>query len=242
MEDVKIIFEDADVVVVNKPSGMIVYPDGKHDYPALSAWLQKKYGEGRFYFVHRIDRETSGVLVVAKTQEALAFLKEQFQNRAVKKVYRAFVHGALKEERGTIERPIGSARGGRGPRSATRPHGVEREASTTWRRIANTSTKFSASGQGAAYIEAFPKTGRTHQIRVHCAAIQHPIIADVLYGPGRPQLLGFKRLALHALSVTITLPSGKPARTTGVVRSGGEKTFVAPLPADFLKAEKELRA
>ena len=216
----KIIFEDDSVAVVNKPSGMIVYPDGKHEYPALSHWLEKKYGEGGFHFVHRLDRETSGVLVVAKTQEAHAFLKEQFQDREVKKVYRAFVHGALKEERGTIERAIGSARGGRGPRSATRPHGVQREASTTWRRIDN--------GAGAAYIEAFPKTGRTHQIRVHCAAIQHPIIADVLYGPGRPALLGFKRLALHALSVTITLPSGK------------EKTFAAPLPADFLKAEKLL--
>ena len=218
----KIIFEDDSVAVVNKPSGMIVYPDGKHEYPALSHWLEKKYGEGGFHFVHRLDRETSGVLVVAKTQEAHAFLKEQFQDREVKKVYRAFVHGALKEERGTIERAIGSARGGRGPRSATRPHGVQREASTTWRRIDN--------GAGAAYIEAFPKTGRTHQIRVHCAAIQHPIIADVLYGPGRPALLGFKRLALHALSVTITLPSGK------------EKTFAAPLPPDFLKAEKELRS
>src|SRR3989344_73994 len=225
----KIIFEDDSVAVVNKPSGMIVYPDGKHDYPALSTWLQKKYGEGGFHFVHRIDRETSGVLVVAKTEEAHAFLKEQFQEREVKKVYRAFVHGALKEERGTIERPIGSARGGRGPRSATRPHGVQREASTTWRRIANTSTNASASGHGAAYIEAFPKTGRTHQIRVHCAAIQHPIISDVLYGPGRPQLLGFKRLALHALSVTIAHPTS------------GKKTFTAPLPAAFLKAEAELR-
>ena len=240
MEKPQIIFEDDDVVVVNKPSGMIVYPDGKHEYPALSHWLEKKYGEGGFHFVHRIDRETSGVLVVAKTEAAHAFLKEQFQEREVKKVYRAFVHGALKEERGTIERPIGSARGGRGPRSATRPHGVQREASTTWRRIANTSTKASASGQGAAYIEAFPKTGRTHQIRVHCAAIQHPIIADVLYGPGRPALLGFKRLALHALSVTITLPSGK---ASPVGRAGPrEKTFAAPLPPDFLKAEKELRS
>ncbi len=220
MEEPIVIFEDDSVVVVNKPSGMIVYPDGKHEYPALSHWLEKKYGEGGYHFVHRIDRETSGVLVVAKTEKAHAFLKEQFQEREVKKVYRAFVHGALKEERGQIERPIGSARGGRGPRSATRPHGVQREAQTVWKRLAN--------GAGAAYIEAFPKTGRTHQIRVHCAAIQHPIIADVLYGPGRPALLDFKRLALHALSVTITLPGG------------GERTFEAPLPADFLKAEKIL--
>lgn len=242
MEEPVVIFEDDSVVVVNKPSGMIVYPDGKHEYPALSHWLEKKYGEGGYHFVHRIDRETSGVLVVAKTEKAHAFLKEQFQEREVKKVYRAFVHGTLKEERGQIERPIGSARGGRGPRSATRPHGVQREAQTVWKRLANTSTELSASGHGAAYIEAFPKTGRTHQIRVHCAAIQHPIIADVLYGPGRPALLGFKRLALHALSVTITLPDGKPARPDGSVRSGGEHTFEAPLPADFLRAEAELKA
>ncbi len=228
MEKPRIIFEDDDLVVVDKPSGFIVYPDGKHEYPALSHWLEKKYEE--FHFVHRIDRETSGVLVVAKNAPAYAALKEQFKDREIKKVYRAFVHGALKEERGQIERKIGSARGGRGPRSATRPHGVERAASTVWKRLANTSTALSAGGAGAAYIEAFPKTGRTHQIRVHCAAIQHPIIADVLYGPGRPQLLGFKRLALHALSITITHPA-----------TGKEMTFNAPLPQDFLHAEAELR-
>ncbi len=220
MQEPKIIFEDESVVVVDKPAGMIVYPDGKHDYPALSHWLEKKYSE--FHFVHRIDRETSGVLAVAKTERMHAYLKEQFQDREVKKVYRAFVHGALKEERGLIERPIGSARGGRGPRSATRPHGVEREASTTWKRLLN--------GSGVAYIEAYPKTGRTHQIRVHCAAIQHPIVMDQLYGPGRPEVLGFKRLALHAYSLTLMFP-GK-----------NEKTFIAPLPEDFQHAEAELRA
>ena len=219
----KIIFEDDDLVVVDKPSGFIVYPDGKHDYPALSHWLEKKYGEGGFHFVHRIDRETSGVLVVAKTADAYAALKEQFKDREIKKVYRAFVHGALKEERGQIERAIGSARGGRGPRSAMRPYGVERAASTVWKRLMN--------GTGCAYIEAFPKTGRTHQIRVHCAAIQHPIIADVLYGPGRPQLLGFKRLALHALSITIAHPT-----------TGKEMTFSEALPQDFIDAEAELKA
>ncbi len=220
MQAIKIIFEDDDIIVVNKPAGIIVYPDGKHDYPALSHWLEKKYKE--FHFVHRIDRETSGVLVLAKTEEAHAFLKAQFQEREIKKVYRAFIHGALKEARGQIERPIGSSRGGRGPRSATRPHGVERAASTVWKRLMN--------GTGVSYIEAFPKTGRTHQIRVHCAAIQHPILMDQLYGPGRPKLLGFDRLALHALSITVLLPSGK------------ERTFEAPLPPDFIAAEAELRA
>jgi RluA family pseudouridine synthase len=218
--DQSIIYEDDDIVVVDKPAGMIVYPDGKHDYPALSHWLESRYKE--HYFAHRIDRETSGVLVVAKSEEAHAFLKEQFQDREVKKVYRAFLHGPLKEERGMIERAIGSSRGGKGPRSATRPHGTEREASTVWKRLSN--------GPGYSYIEAFPKTGRTHQIRVHCAAIQHPIVMDQLYGPGRPEVLGFKRLALHALSIAIMLPSGK------------EKTFSAPLPADFLAAEAQLHA
>jgi 23S rRNA-/tRNA-specific pseudouridylate synthase len=79
-----VMYEDDSLLVVDKPSGLIVYPDLKHDYPALSMWLEKKYGEGKFHFVHRIDRETSGVLVVAKTAEAHEFLKEQFQNREIK--------------------------------------------------------------------------------------------------------------------------------------------------------------
>ena len=214
-----IIFEDDAVLVLNKPSGMIVYPDGKHEYPALSAWLEKKYKE--FYFVHRIDRETSGILLVAKTEAAHEFLKKQFQERAVAKTYRAFLYGALTEERGTINKPIGSARGGRGPRSAKLLHGKERDAVTLWRRIAN--------GADTSYIEAFPETGRTHQIRVHFSAIQHPIICDQLYAPGRPAMLGFTRLALHALSLSVTHPDGKKIN------------FEVPLPADFVRAEKELR-
>lgn len=222
MEEVQILYEDDDCVVINKPAGMIVYPDGVHEYPALSHWLVERYGEGNFHFVHRIDRETSGVLLVAKTEKAHAFFKDQFQNREVKKTYRAFVHGPLKDERGIIERPIGSSRGGRGPRSATRPTGTMREATTVWKRLTN--------GKNTAYIEAFPKTGRTHQIRVHMAAIQHPLVGDSLYAPGRPAALGFERLALHALSLTVELPSGRGA------------TFEAPLPRDFLEAEAQLRA
>lgn len=219
MQEPTIIYEDADVAVVDKPSGMIVYPDGTHDYPALSAWLEKKYPE--HYFAHRIDRETSGVLVVAKTEAAHEFLKTQFQERAVRKVYRAFVYGTIKEERGIIDKPIGSARGGRGPRSALRPHGALREAVTTYRVLKR--------GGGATYVEAIPKTGRTHQIRVHFSSIQRPIICDRLYAPGRAPLLGFSRLALHALSLTLRLPGGK------------EHTFTAPLPEDFVEAEGKLR-
>jgi RluA family pseudouridine synthase len=223
-----ILFEDIDLLVVDKPSGMIVYPDGKHDYPALSVWLEEKYGEGNFHFVHRIDRETSGVLVIAKKETVHEFLKLQFQEREIKKTYRAFVYGNFKDDRGIIDKPIGSARGGRGPRSAHLPHGTMREATTLYKVIARSGTT-SIGPDSATYVEAFPKTGRTHQIRVHFSAVQHPIICDQLYAPQRAPLLGFKRLALHAYSLTLQHPNGK------------EMTFEAPLPEDFLAAEKELR-
>jgi 23S rRNA pseudouridine1911/1915/1917 synthase len=222
----EVLYEDEQMLVVNKPAGMIVYPDGKHDYPALSGWLdtyKKTGGFSEYHFVHRIDRETSGVLVVAKTEAAHEFLKEQFQAREIQKTYRAFVLGNLKDERGMINKPIGSSRGGIGPRSAKQPHGTMREALTIYRTISR--------GQGATYVEVFPKTGRTHQIRVHFSAIGHPIVADPLYGAvgGGTKILGFQRLALHALSIVFTHPNGK------------EMTFSAPLPADFVVAEGELK-
>ena len=265
MQEPTILYEDEAVVVVNKPSGMIVYPDGRHDYPALSAWLEKKYnvpvqleetsteGDGGvstgggsardgFHFVHRIDRETSGVLVVAKSAAAHAFLKEQFKERDVRKVYRAFVYGVIKDDRGIIDKPIGNARGGRGPRSALRPHGELREALTTFKVLERSfdadptsPSDRSKQDRGVSYVEVRPKTGRTHQIRVHFAAIQRPILCDQLYAPGRPSYLGFERLALHAYSLTITLPS------TGSGQVGEEKTFTAPLPPDFVAAEAALR-
>jgi RluA family pseudouridine synthase len=213
-----VLYEDDSVIVVDKPTGMIVHPDGKHDYPALTDWLEKR---GEYHLVHRIDRETSGVLIVAKTAQAHALLKEQFQERDVRKVYRAFVYGVIKDERGVIDKPIGSARGGKGPRSAKQPHGTVRDALTTYKVLER--------GSEATYVEVRPKTGRTHQIRVHFAAIQRPILCDPLYAPGRPVLLGFERLALHALSLTLTLPDGE------------ERTFSAPLPADFVAAEGKLR-
>ena len=220
MLEPKIIYEDDSLVVVDKPAGVIVHPDGVHDYPALTTWLEETYQE--FYVVHRIDRETSGVLVVAKTAHAFEFLKSQFQNREIKKTYRAFVYGTLKEERGVIDKPIGSSRGGKGPRSALKPRGTEREALTTYHTLLR--------GKEASYAEVFPKTGRTHQIRVHFSAIQHPVLCDPLYAPGRPVLLGFERLALHALSLSFTHPNGKAV------------LFEALLPLDFVEAERRLRA
>ena len=235
--DPVVIYEDADIIVVNKPSGMPVHADGRHERATLVDWLAVNYPEingvgetqtladgtviERPGIVHRIDRETSGVMVVARNEEAYQFLKEQFKEREVKKVYRAFVYGVINDERGIIDKPIGSSRGGLGPRSARRPMGTQREAQTMFRVIAR--------GEEATYVEAFPKTGRTHQIRVHFAAIQKPVVADALYAPSRPPILGFKRLALHALSISFTHPNGE------------EVQFEAPLPADFAEAEAKLR-
>ena len=237
MEAPRIIHEDADLIVVDKPSGMSVHADGKHDYPTLVAWLLERYpdlaGVGeeqklstgeiidRPGIVHRLDRETSGVLVVARTQKAFEFLKEQFGEREARKVYRAFVHGVITDERGIIDKPIGSSRGGAAPRSVKNTNGELRNALTAYRVVER--------GEGVTYVEVFPKTGRTHQIRVHFSSIQHPIVADRLYGNRRPHILGFKRLALHAYTLTLIHPGG------------GEVTYTAPLPADFISAEQELR-
>lgn len=231
-----VIYEDADIIVINKPSGMPVHADGKHERSTLVDWLLVRYPElkgvgetqtlsdgtiiDRPGIVHRIDRETSGVIVIARNKDSYAYLKEQFKEREVKKTYRAFVYGVINDERGIIDKPIGSSRGGLGPRSARRPLGTTREAQTMYRVIKR--------GEGATYVEAFPKTGRTHQIRVHFAAIQKPIVADSLYAPSRPPILGFKRLALHALSISFTHPNGE------------EVQFEASLPADFAEAEKLL--
>jgi RluA family pseudouridine synthase len=201
--ELPVLFEDSEILVLNKPPGLTVEE------------LLEKYPNN--ILVHRLDRETSGVLIMAKNERAYARLKKQFQRREVKKVYRVFVYGAL-PERGVIDKPIGSSRGGLGPRSAKRPYGKLREAKTLYRSIKQ--------GQGTTYVEVFPQTGRTHQIRVHFAAIDHPVVADKQYAPSRKKLLGFERLALHALSLTIVHPA-----------TGKEIKFEAPLPPDFIAAQ-----
>jgi 23S rRNA pseudouridine1911/1915/1917 synthase len=232
-----IIFEDDSLIVIDKPAGLAVHADGKSDKKTLVDWLLNKYPElvgvgeeqtlasgevvERPGIVHRIDRETSGILLIARTQDAFENLKAQFQEREVQKVYRAFVYGNIKDERGIIDKPIGSSRGGSGPRSAKKPRGLVRDALTAYRIIERSSD--------ASYVEVFPKTGRTHQIRVHFASIQRPIVCDRLYAPGRASLLGFKRLALHALSLSFTHP-----------KTGTKVLFNAPLPDDFMAAEVEL--
>lgn len=237
---VTVLYEDDDVLVVNKPSGLMVHGDGRSPDATLVDWLlahapsaqgvgEPGYAQDgspleRSGVVHRLDRETSGVLVLAKTQDAFWHLKTQFKERAVEKEYCAFVYGTMKENRGVIDRPIGKSARDFRLRSAQRgARGALRDAVTAWELIKQSDTH--------AYLKLQPKTGRTHQIRAHLKAIGRPIICDALYAP--PTLrsgdnLGFTRLALHARSLTLTLPSGK-----------GD-TFIAPQPEDFKNAEVAL--
>lgn len=237
---VPILYEDSDLLAVNKPAGLITHSDGRTEEPSVAEWVLAHYpelgGVGdpwvspqgavvlRPGIVHRLDRDTSGVLVLAKTQEAYTLLKQQFQGRSIEKLYRAFVYGHTEAARGRIEAEIVRVRA-TPPRWGVARAGEEkkhRSAVTEWRALSQGADR--ATGDRVAYLEARPITGRTHQIRVHLKHINHPVVSDPLYARGRPHLLGFSRTALHAFSLTLTLPSGE------------RRAFTAPLPEDFIQA------
>ncbi len=239
---IDILYEDDNCIVINKPAGLMVHSDGRSGGPFLTDWVLEHFpgaaevGESisapdgskinRPGIVHRLDRETSGALIIAKTAEAHAHLKAQFQDRTVVKKYLAFVWGEMEEEFGTITRPIGRSASDFRKWSAQRSaRGETRDAETYWTRMFTTKTE---SGQKFTLLEAEPKTGRTHQIRVHFMANQHAIVGDRLYAPKRPMALGFDRAALHSRSVEFETMDGKRIK------------IVAPLPPDFKVAYKEL--
>lgn len=240
MVNPSIIYEDDDVLVIDKPAGLIVHSDGRTEEHSVAAWVLEHYpalahvGESwtspqgevvpRPGIVHRLDRGTSGVMILAKTQEAYIFLKQQFQDRSTEKRYRALVYGHPARDQGTIEAEIvrirsvpprwGVARDGEGKK--------HRAAVTGWQVLSR--SEDSETGEKVGYLEVSPKTGRTHQIRVHLKSLNHPVVCDPLYAKGRPCLLGFVRPALHAFSLSIDLPSGE------------RRAFEAPLPDDFVSA------
>ncbi|MEK9184140.1 MAG: RluA family pseudouridine synthase [Patescibacteria group bacterium] len=228
-----IIYEDADMVAVNKPAGVMTHPDGHSEDETASDWFAKAYPDSKEVgemqrlkdgteiarpgVVHRLDRETSGVLVFAKTPEAHAHLKAAFQEHEAKKTYLAFVYGVPKERKGTIEFAIGRSRKDFRLRSAQpRARGTMREALTRYEVVSDIGTH--------SLLKVMPETGRTHQIRVHLKAIHHPVVADPLYAPNKPKDLGLVRLGLHAYSLDIPLPSG------------GRKLLSAPVPEDMQQA------
>ncbi|MGD2078400.1 MAG: RluA family pseudouridine synthase [Chloroflexota bacterium] len=200
-------YEDRDILVVNKPAGMVVHPSPGHQSGTLvngilayCPELEGVGGQRRPGIVHRLDKETSGLIVVAKNDRALQFLQEQFKMRQVRKRYLALVHGLFKRGEILIDAPIG-----RDPRERKKM-AVIRPGTSAASRPAQTRVRALALYTEASLLECWPKTGRTHQIRVHLAFAGHPIVGDQTYGRRR-QPFTMDRHFLHAAGLQFRRPS-----------------------------------
>lgn len=227
-----IIFENDDLVVINKPSGLLSIPDREGKEQSLKALLQQAYRQ--IFTVHRLDKDTSGVIIFAKNEAAHKFLSQQFEDRQTEKLYNGIVIGEPAPEEGSVDAPIA-------------PHPVKLGMMTIHRsgKAALTDYKVLDSFGTYSWMEFRIHTGRTHQIRIHMKEIGYPLVADELYGDGKPILLSalkpkFKlskyaeeqpilgRLALHAASLGIILPGNM------------KQTFVAEAPKDMRATLQQL--
>ena len=256
-----ILYEDDDLIVINKPAGMVVHPAAGHREGTLvNAILAhcpnlnvggdatsrgKRNTDGmaspprdvasveRPGIVHRLDRETSGIIVVAKNDAALRDVQAQFKSRRVHKTYLALVEGIVKPPRGKIDAPIGRDPKHR-QKMAVVTRGERREATTVYRTLARLPSNELLGSAGASplkradaqytLLEVEPQTGRTHQIRVHLAFLGFPVVGDAVYGK-KKNALGLTRQFLHAWKIAFTLP-----------RDGRAVSFVAPLPEELREA------
>lgn len=214
-----IIFENSDLMIVNKPAGMVVHPAAGHSSGTLvhavlahAPEMEGISGEQRPGVVHRLDKDTSGLIVLAKNDRALHWLQDQFRLRRVSKIYQALCDGVPPTPTGRIEAPIGRDPSHR-QKMAIVSEDKGREAVTEYVTLKNYHKH--------TLIEAHPLTGRTHQIRLHMALIHCPIVGDTLYGHRHPTL-PVKRHFLHAYRLTIQLPGEEKKRT-----------FEAPLPDEL---------
>ncbi len=254
MENPKIIYENKDVLVINKPAGLLVHSTlssfakaSEDEQKTLVSFLLKHYPEIKNVgdepglrpgIVHRLDKETSGVMIIAKNQRSFEYLKKQFQERKIKKTYIALVAGKLNPpaggREGVIDLPIGRSRKNPTLRLASeKARGKLREAVTEYKVLEIfPETRFrdplKPGFENYTLIEAYPKTGRTHQLRVHLKAINHPIVCDKIYGK-KELSFDLSRHFLHAYSLELTLPDKSRSR------------FEAGLPDDLEKVLKELR-
>jgi len=212
-----ILWSDETLFVVNKPAGLLVIPGGYGEEENLRQMLESVYG--RVWIVHRLDRYTSGVLVVARTALAHQALNTQFEEHRVRKVYHALINGVPQWDSQTIDRPL-------------QPNGDRRHRTIVSERGKPSRTEIQVLERfvDCALVEATPKTGRIHQIRAHLAASGYPIVADRLYRGPHLASQNIDRPALHALSIEIEHPT-----TTQTLR------FEAPYPADLASTLKQLR-
>lgn len=207
MLDLPLIYEDSDVVVINKPAGTLTHSKGALNLePTVASFLKTKISDkslsgNRAGIVHRLDRGTSGVIIAAKTAAALEHLQKQFSARKVKKTYLAIVEGRPQPAEAIIDAAIG--------RNPKKPQTFKVMPAG---RQAKTKYKVLRQKAGQSLVELVPLTGRTHQLRVHMAYIGHPIVGDSVYGRGDGEIM------LHAYKLELTLSNGQ------------RKTFMAPLP------------
>jgi 23S rRNA pseudouridine1911/1915/1917 synthase len=235
---IKIIFENQDVLVIDKPTGISVHGDGRTQEYTLADWVLENYPEikdvgeslclteDKFVLrpgiVHRLDKDTSGIMILSRNHEAFRLLKGQFQDRKISKTYKAIVLGKFKNDNGIIDKSIGRSGSDFRAKTTGRYARGEMRDALTYYKVLERFPEYTL-------LELRPKTGRTHQIRVHLRSISRPIVCDPIYGKGVecPKWMG--RLALHAYSLDVTLPGGE------------KKTFVSPLPKDMETALAKLR-
>ena len=226
--DLDILYEDQDIILVNKPKGMVVHPAAGHYSHTLVNGLMYHCkdqlsginGVMRPGIVHRIDMDTTGVLIVCKNDMAHNSIAAQLKEHSITRRYQAIVHGVLKEDEGTVDAPIGRHQTERKKMCINYNNG--RNAITHYQVL----RRF----EQYTYVECRLETGRTHQIRVHMASIHHPLLGDTVYGPSKCPVPGLIGQTLHAGVLGIIHP-----------RTGVYMEFTAPLPGYFEKLLKTLR-
>ena len=231
--NIQVIYEDDDLLFINKPAGLIAHGvRGKHfregtdkKEETLVDWLLKRHPEiksvhddtshvgqinpeERAGIVHRLDRETSGVMVVPKTREYFEYLKKLFQDKEIKKTYIALVWGKMEDNKGVIDKLIGIKDGTIKRTVHTKSARMIREAVTEYEVLKRLNIDVDGELEDFTLMNVYPRTGRTHQIRVHMASIGHPIVGDSLYG-GKKNNLGLKRHFLHAESIEFAKLDGR---------------------------------
>lgn len=225
--DLDVLYEDEDIILINKPKGMVVHPAaGHYTHTLVNGLLDHCRGQlsgingvMRPGIVHRIDMDTTGVIIACKNDLAHSCLAEQLKEHSITRRYQAIVHSVLKEDEGTVDAPIGR-------------HPVERKKmSINYNngREAVTHYKVLRRFRQYTHVECRLETGRTHQIRVHMASIHHPLLGDAVYGPARCPIPGLQGQTLHAGVLGIRHP-----------RTGAYMEFTAPLPDYFAKLLRTL--
>lgn len=225
--DLDVLYEDEDIILINKPKGMVVHPAaGHYTHTLVNGLLDHCRGQlsgingvMRPGIVHRIDMDTTGVIIACKNDLAHSCLAEQLKEHSITRRYQAIVHGVVKEDEGTVDAPIGR-------------HPVERKKmSINYNngREAVTHYKVLRRFRQYTHVECRLETGRTHQIRVHMASIHHPLLGDAVYGPARCPIPGLQGQTLHAGVLGIRHP-----------RTGSYMEFTAPLPDYFAKLLRTL--